>query len=109
MPIYAYKCPRCGGLEEHIQKVDAAPPKEGCSECTSPLEKILTTAAVLMGAHAAVPRGSGKPPASADSSAQNLYNGLMEAAEGGPDAAHKYVSETGGASHEYRHVGSDDQ
>ncbi len=110
MPIYAYKCDSCGGLEEHIQKIEAPPPEEGCQECGSALKKILTTAAVLMGKHAAVSRGSGKganqPPA--DSGARGLYNGLMEAAQAGPDAAHEYVSGTGGASHEYRHVGGSD-
>ena len=101
MPIYAYECTVCGTQEEQIQKLDAPPPEEGCQACGKALRKILTTASVIMGEHAAVSRGNAASP-----SAKHAYDGLMEAAQGGPDDAHAYVKETGGAAHEYRHVGS---
>ncbi len=45
MPLYEYKCDKCGLLEEVIQKVADKPLKK-CSQCGGPLHKILSSPAI---------------------------------------------------------------
>lgn len=44
MPIYAYRCSKCGEQEEHIQRF-SDPPLESCAACGGRLEKLLSAAA----------------------------------------------------------------
>ena len=45
MPIYEYKCTRCGSLIEVFQKVND-PPLEKCTKCAGLLKKILSPPAI---------------------------------------------------------------
>ena len=40
MPIYTYRCEKCGAQEEHLQKVDDEP-VETCQECGGDLKRII--------------------------------------------------------------------
>jgi len=44
MPMYAYRCTRCGAEEEHIERF-SDPPKAECDACGGPLARILTPTA----------------------------------------------------------------
>ena len=44
MPIYAYRCKKCGSEEEHIQKM-SDPPIKKCSACGGKLERLVSPAA----------------------------------------------------------------
>ncbi len=44
MPIYAYRCTKCGAEEEHIQGFDD-PPMTTCEACGGGLERLLSAAA----------------------------------------------------------------
>lgn len=44
MPIYAYRCTKCGKDEEYIQKF-SDPPMEKCEHCGGPLRRLVTSAA----------------------------------------------------------------
>jgi len=41
MPIYEYKCSKCGHIQEAWQKF-SDPPLEGCEVCGSPVKKIIS-------------------------------------------------------------------
>ncbi len=45
MPIYEYKCTKCGFVAETIQKVSDLPLKT-CSRCGGPLRKLISSAAI---------------------------------------------------------------
>ncbi|NOR14655.1 MAG: zinc ribbon domain-containing protein, partial [Candidatus Aminicenantes bacterium] len=45
MPLYEYKCDKCGSVEEVIQKV-ADKPLIKCSKCGGPLHKLLSSPAI---------------------------------------------------------------
>jgi putative FmdB family regulatory protein len=45
MPLYEYKCDKCGSVEEAIQKVDDMPLKK-CSRCGGPLRKLMSSPAI---------------------------------------------------------------
>ncbi len=45
MPIYEYKCTKCGATVEAIQKVSDAPLKS-CSQCGGPLRKLISNVAI---------------------------------------------------------------
>lgn len=91
MPIYAFKCQDCGHQDEFLQRYDDPAPE--CGRCGGPTARQLTAPAIHMGEHAAVPRGgsSGKAVYGKD-----IYDGLMEAAQKGPEAAQEYTARTGG-------------
>ena len=44
MPIYAYRCQKCGSEEEHLQKLSDEP-KRTCERCGGKLVKQMTAAA----------------------------------------------------------------
>lgn len=44
MPMYAYRCTKCGSEEEHIQRF-SDPPKATCDACGAPLERLLSPTA----------------------------------------------------------------
>ena len=44
MPIYQYRCPKCGNLEEHIEKFDA-PNTRQCCKCKATSQRILSLSA----------------------------------------------------------------
>jgi putative FmdB family regulatory protein len=44
MPMYAYRCARCGAEEEHIERF-SDPPKATCDACGGPLARQLTPTA----------------------------------------------------------------
>lgn len=44
MPLYAYRCTRCGADEEHIERF-SDPPKEQCDACGGPLERLVSATA----------------------------------------------------------------
>lgn len=44
MPIYAYRCAKCGSEEEHIQKF-SDPPMTECGSCGGSLEKMVSPSA----------------------------------------------------------------
>jgi putative FmdB family regulatory protein len=44
MPLYAYRCAKCGSEEEHIERF-SDPPKATCDACGGPLSRLLTPAA----------------------------------------------------------------
>jgi putative FmdB family regulatory protein len=44
MPIYEYRCTKCGRTQEAIQKVDDKPLTK-CTECSGRLEKLISRAA----------------------------------------------------------------
>ena len=44
MPIYAYRCDKCGSEEEHIQKF-SDPPMTECESCGGSLEKMVSPSA----------------------------------------------------------------
>lgn len=44
MPIYAYRCSKCGADAEYIQKFDE-PPMTVCETCGGPLARAVTAAA----------------------------------------------------------------
>ena len=41
MPIYEYKCEKCGNLDEHLMRF-SDPDPEGCSKCGDPVHKIVS-------------------------------------------------------------------
>ena len=45
MPLYEYKCTKCGTVVESIQKVSDAPLKV-CSQCGGPLRKLVSSPAI---------------------------------------------------------------
>jgi putative FmdB family regulatory protein len=45
MPLYEYKCDRCGSVEEAIQRVADSPLKK-CSQCGGPLHKLMSSPAI---------------------------------------------------------------
>ena len=45
MPLYEYKCTKCGTVVECIQKVSDAPLK-ACSQCGGPLRKLMSSPAI---------------------------------------------------------------
>ena len=45
MPMYAYKCGRCGAEEEHIERF-SDPPKAQCDACGGPLARVLAPSAL---------------------------------------------------------------
>jgi putative FmdB family regulatory protein len=45
MPLYEYKCEKCGLIHEVIQKF-SDPPLKKCPECTGPLQKLLSASAI---------------------------------------------------------------
>lgn len=45
MPLYEYKCQKCGSVFEVIQKV-SDPPLSVCSECGGPLRKVISPPAI---------------------------------------------------------------
>jgi putative FmdB family regulatory protein len=51
MPLYEYKCTKCGSVFEFFQKVNDPSPKK-CSKCQGPLKKVLSPPALQF-------RGSG--------------------------------------------------
>jgi putative FmdB family regulatory protein len=44
MPIYEYRCARCGFQEEYLQKINDAPLRD-CPECHEPALRKMVTAA----------------------------------------------------------------
>ena len=44
MPIYAYRCKKCGSEEEHIQRM-SDPPVTKCEACGGKLERLVSRAA----------------------------------------------------------------
>lgn len=92
MPIYAFKCQSCGHEDEFLQRYDD--PAPACERCGGPTARQLTAPAIHMGEHAAVPRGSGGSPKV--SNGRDVYDGLMEAAQKGPEYAQEYTARTGG-------------
>jgi putative FmdB family regulatory protein len=44
MPIYAYRCKKCGSEEEHIQRM-SDPPVTKCEACGGRLDRLLSPAA----------------------------------------------------------------
>jgi putative FmdB family regulatory protein len=47
MPIYVYRCTKCGAIEEHIQRF-SDPPMTKCESCKGKLVKEVTSAAFLL-------------------------------------------------------------
>jgi len=45
MPLYEYKCSKCGSVFEVIQKVDA-PPLKKCLKCAGSVQKIISSSAL---------------------------------------------------------------
>ena len=45
MPLYEYKCTKCGSVVESIQKVSDLPLKI-CSQCGGPLKKLISSPAI---------------------------------------------------------------
>ena len=45
MPLYEYKCTKCGSAVETIQKVSDSPMKI-CSQCGGPLNKLISSPAI---------------------------------------------------------------
>ena len=41
MPIYEYRCTRCGAVSEVLQRV-SEPPKRKCLDCSGRLEKLVS-------------------------------------------------------------------
>lgn len=67
MPLYEYKCTRCGAVTEVIQKVADAPLKV-CPECGGKLHKQVTSPAIqFKGSGWYVTDYAGKKPAAAPS------------------------------------------
>lgn len=49
MPIYSYRCERCGVDVDHLQPLGAPPPVDGCAACGGPLRKRPARVAVRYG------------------------------------------------------------
>jgi len=66
MPIYEYRCARCGFQEEYLQKINDAPLRD-CPECHEPeLRKMVTAAGFQLkgtGWYATDFKGGTKPKA----------------------------------------------
>ncbi len=45
MPIFEYKCPQCGRVEEVLQKT-AKVAKQNCPDCKKPMDKLFSSFAV---------------------------------------------------------------
>lgn len=45
MPLYEYRCQKCGALVERIQKF-SDPPLTTCEKCNGPLERVLSSPAI---------------------------------------------------------------
>jgi putative FmdB family regulatory protein len=45
MPLYEYKCTRCGSVIETLQKA-SDPPLKNCSRCGGPLQKQISSPAI---------------------------------------------------------------
>lgn len=60
------------------------------------MERQLSAPAIHMGEHAAVPRGSGSR--GPERHGRDVYDGLMEAAQKGPEYAQEYTERTGGVA-----------
>jgi putative FmdB family regulatory protein len=76
MPIYEYRCTRCGRTIEAIQKL-SDPPLAQCETCSGPLEKLVSrTSFQLKGTGwYATGYGSGKSASSSDKSADQSDSG----------------------------------
>lgn len=46
MPLYEYRCTACSRVEEHLQKVGAAAPADGCAVCGGTLKRKFSRVAV---------------------------------------------------------------
>lgn len=49
MPLYEYRCERCGGDHEQLQPLGAAAPAEGCPDCGGVLRKRFSRVVVRYG------------------------------------------------------------
>ncbi len=101
MPIYEYQCQACGGVNEVMQKFDAAAPDE-CEKChKGPLTKLISkTAFVLKGNGWYVTdfRGGGDKKAAPVKSEGGSGGGEAKSAEAKPAADASKSSESSGSS-----------
>ena len=48
MPIYEYRCQRCGGISAYLVKAYGGEPASGCKQCQSPdLQRIMSSVTYL--------------------------------------------------------------
>jgi putative FmdB family regulatory protein len=92
MPIYEYKCAKCGVVEV-MQGIKDAPLKK-CPNCKSKVERMISsTSFVLKGTGwYATDYGKKTPPAAESSSASNGSNGSASSADTSKPAAEKSAS-----------------
>ena len=88
MPLYAYRCTKCGAEEEHLQKFTDDPVTE-CGTCGGPLQKMITgTSFALKGGgwyadgYGSAGTGSGGGTSTAESS-----SGTGGSSSGGSDTS----------------------
>lgn len=90
MPIYEYRCTRCGAVSEVLQRV-SEPPKRKCLDCSGRLEKLISrTSFHLKGGGwfaEGYANGAGKPESKGDAASGNPQAGKTEKAKGGEKKA----------------------
>jgi len=92
MPIYEYRCTKCGRTLEAIQKVDDKPLTR-CTECSGKLEKLISRTAFHLKGGGWFSEGYGKgsssksdsktPPAGSSGESSGESGGGKKAAAGG--------------------------
>jgi putative FmdB family regulatory protein len=92
MPIYEYKCPKCGVVEV-MQGIKQAPLKK-CPNCKRKVERMMSsTSFVLKGTGwYATDYGKKTPPPSETSSASNGTNGTASEGDGAKSSGEKGAS-----------------
>lgn len=94
MPIYEYKCPKCGVVEV-MQGIKQAPLKK-CPNCSSKVERMISsTSFVLKGTGwYATDYAKKTPPPTDTSSASNGTNGSASAGDSSKSAGEKSAAST---------------
>ena len=90
MPIYAYRCKKCGTEEEHIQRM-SDPPATKCETCGGKLERTVTAAAFHLkgggwykdGYASTKPEGSDSASGGSDSKSDGGSSSNKDSGDGG--------------------------
>lgn len=93
MPIYEYKCAKCGVVEV-MQGIKEAPLKK-CPNCKSKVERMISSSSFVLkgsGWYATDYAKKSTPPPSDSSSASNGTNGTASSSDGAKSTAEKSAS-----------------
>lgn len=89
MPLYEYKCTKCGTTQEVIQKV-ADPPLDQCGKCGGPVKKVVSCPAIqFKGSGWYVTDYAAKGRGKSESAPKTAATPGKQASNGGKQAADK--------------------